>query len=68
MDRDNQNDCDVDGFDFLKWQRGDSPNPLSASDLDAVFKTVVRTNVPLHRRYESESVNKFRSRFVFVLN
>ena len=20
MDRDNQNDCDVDGFDFLKWQ------------------------------------------------
>ncbi len=26
-------DNDVDGFDFLKWQRGESPNPLSASDL-----------------------------------
>ncbi len=26
-------DIDVDGFDFLKWQRGESPNPLSASDL-----------------------------------
>lgn len=26
-------DGDVDGFDFLKWQRGGSPNPLSASDL-----------------------------------
>ncbi|MFB3107176.1 MAG: hypothetical protein ACE1ZA_19950, partial [Pseudomonadales bacterium] len=25
----------VDGFDFLKWQRGESPNPLSQSDLDA---------------------------------
>ncbi len=25
----------VDGFDFLKWQRGQSPNPLSASDLAA---------------------------------
>ena len=23
----------VDGFDFLSWQRGESPNPLSASDL-----------------------------------
>ena len=23
----------VDGFDFLKWQRGKSPNPLSQSDL-----------------------------------
>ena len=28
-------DNDVDGFDFLKWQRGESPNPLSASDLAA---------------------------------
>ncbi len=26
-------DGDRDGFDFLKWQRGKSPNPLSASDL-----------------------------------
>ena len=22
MDRDNPNDCDVSGFDFLEWQRG----------------------------------------------
>ncbi|MDZ4657600.1 MAG: PEP-CTERM sorting domain-containing protein [Bythopirellula sp.] len=27
------NDGDVDGRDFLKWQRGGSPNPLSAGDL-----------------------------------
>jgi hypothetical protein len=26
-------DSDVDGIDFLKWQRGESPVPLSASDL-----------------------------------
>lgn len=26
-------DGDVDGLDFLKWQRGESPAPLSASDL-----------------------------------
>ena len=26
-------DDDVDGADFLKWQRGESPNPLSHSDL-----------------------------------
>jgi hypothetical protein len=26
-------DGDVDGADFLKWQRGELPNPLSASDL-----------------------------------
>lgn len=26
-------DDDVDGADFLAWQRGDSPNPLSSSDL-----------------------------------
>ena len=25
----------VDGFDFLKWQRGQSPNPLSSVDLAA---------------------------------
>jgi hypothetical protein len=29
------NDGDVDGRDFLRWQRGQSPNPLSASDLAA---------------------------------
>lgn len=28
-------DGKVDGADFLKWQRGESPNPLSATDLDA---------------------------------
>jgi hypothetical protein len=27
------NDGDVDGFDFLKWQRGELPNPLSVEDL-----------------------------------
>ena len=27
------NDGDVDGSDFLHWQRGESPNPLSAADL-----------------------------------
>jgi autotransporter-associated beta strand protein len=37
-------DNDVDGLDFLKWQRGGSPNPLSASDLsdwESYFGTVV---------------------------
>jgi hypothetical protein len=29
------NDGDVDGADFLVWQRGGSPNPLGASDLAA---------------------------------
>ena len=29
---DNDMDGDVDGYDFLQWQRGESPNPLSASD------------------------------------
>lgn len=28
-------DGDVDGADFLVWQRGESANPLSAADLDA---------------------------------
>ena len=28
-------DHDVDGQDFLRWQRGQSPNSLSASDLEA---------------------------------
>jgi hypothetical protein len=27
-------DSKVDGADFLKWQRGESPNPLSQGDLD----------------------------------
>jgi hypothetical protein len=27
-------DGDVDGRDFLKWQRGESPDPLSAGDLE----------------------------------
>ena len=26
-------DGDADGFDFIKWQSGESPNPFSASDL-----------------------------------
>ena len=36
-------DNDVDGIDFLLWQQGESPNPLSASDLadwEANFGTV----------------------------
>jgi len=28
-------DLSVDGLDFLRWQRGESPNPLSESDLSA---------------------------------
>ena len=32
-DGDFDNDGDVDGRDFLKWQRGGSPSPLSAGDL-----------------------------------
>lgn len=28
-------DGDVDGLDFLKWQRGESPNPLSQADVNA---------------------------------
>ena len=28
-------DGDVDGRDFLKWQRGESPNPFSSGDLSA---------------------------------
>jgi hypothetical protein len=30
---DYDDDLDVDGTDFLKWQRGESPNPLSSFDL-----------------------------------
>jgi hypothetical protein len=37
-DADFDNDGDVDGRDFLVWQRGGSPNPLSASDL-ALWQT-----------------------------
>jgi hypothetical protein len=33
LDGDFDLDDDVDGDDFLLWQRGGSPNPLSASDL-----------------------------------
>ncbi len=32
---DYDDDFDVDGLDFLKWQQGESPNPLSQSDLAA---------------------------------
>jgi hypothetical protein len=32
-DADFDGNGDVDGLDFLAWQRGQSPNPLSASDL-----------------------------------
>jgi hypothetical protein len=28
-------DNDIDGADFLKWQRGETPSPLSSADLDA---------------------------------
>ena len=34
-DGDFDNDGDVDGNDFLEWQRGNSPDPLSAADLAA---------------------------------
>ncbi len=37
------NDGDVDGRDFLKWQRGGSPNPKSAADLVA-WQTHYGTN------------------------
>jgi len=33
VDGDYDIDGDVDGFDFLKWQRGESTNPLSTGDL-----------------------------------
>lgn len=33
LDGDFDNDGDVDGRDFLAWQRGSSPNPRSSSDL-----------------------------------
>ena len=33
LNGDFDNDGDIDGADFLAWQRGQSPHPLSASDL-----------------------------------
>jgi hypothetical protein len=42
------NDLDVDGRDFLMWQRGDSPNPLSAEDLadwQAGYGTVINSSL-----------------------
>ena len=35
LDGDFDADNDVDGADFLKWQRGQSPDPLSQADLNA---------------------------------
>lgn len=32
---DYDDDGDVDGVDFLVWQRGESPNPISAGDLES---------------------------------
>jgi hypothetical protein len=40
---DYDDDLDVDGMDFLKWQQGESPNPLNAADLtdwEAYYGTV----------------------------
>lgn len=39
-------DGDVDGRDFLIWQRGESPSPLSAADL-AEWRSHYGTNLPL---------------------
>ncbi len=39
-------DGDVDGHDLLKWQRGESPLPLSQSDLDD-WQTNYGTTIPL---------------------
>lgn len=39
-------DGDVDGYDFLKWQRGESPNPLSNTDLTA-WQNNYEMTVPL---------------------
>jgi hypothetical protein len=39
-------DDDVDGADFLKWQRGESPDPLSESDL-AAWEANFGTAAPL---------------------
>lgn len=39
-------DGDVDGRDFLIWQRGESPNPFSAEDLE-VWQTAYNTSSPI---------------------
>ncbi|MGI9430177.1 MAG: tail fiber protein [Bythopirellula sp.] len=39
-------DGDVDGYDFLMWQRGESPNPLSNTDLTA-WQNNYEMTVPL---------------------
>jgi len=39
-------DGDVDGFDFLTWQRGGSPTPLSSGDLSD-WQTNYGTVAPL---------------------
>ncbi|MBN1853936.1 MAG: hypothetical protein JW829_14485 [Pirellulales bacterium] len=44
-----EGDGDVDGADFLAWQRGESPNPFSSSDLaawQANFGTVLSPTLP----------------------
>jgi len=46
IDGDFNGDRIVDGSDFLKWQRGESPNPYSASDL-AAWETNYGTVAPL---------------------
>ena len=46
LDGDFDNDGDVDGDDFLVWQRGGSPNPLSGSDL-TLWRDNYGTNVLL---------------------
>lgn len=45
-DGDFDHDYDVDGEDFLKWQRGESPEPHSASDL-ALWESNYGTPGPL---------------------
>lgn len=40
-------DGDVDGFDFLAWQRGESPSPLSADDLANWQANYGQTSIPL---------------------
>jgi hypothetical protein len=37
----------VDGADFLKWQRGESPSPLSQSDLDDWQNNVANVASPI---------------------
>jgi len=38
-------DGDVDGFDFLSWQRGESPTPGSSGDLDDWEMNYGMTNI-----------------------